>query len=510
VVCALGLGAACGGERDLAVAVFNDHDVVSLDPHRVGGVFQTQTVLANLYEPLVAIDADLRLAPALAVSWTNPDDLTWEFELRRGVRFHTGGEMGADDVVASITRSRAAPGRSLARAALGNVDHVESLADGRVRIRTREPDATLLRRLRDVLIVSRAFLQRSGPESLEQTSAGTGPYRLVARVANEKVELARFDGHWREPAAIRRAVFMARSHGDRDVERLLPGGSALVFWEPVDAARRAAAQRVARRLVAPSLTVSYLGFDLHGPTTPGVRLADGSHRNPFLDARVREAIDLAIDRTEIARMLGHARPAADLVASGVLGHSVVPVTPGPDLSRARQLLAEAGFPAGFEVDLDVRTLQSAHAEPLVARLGALGIRVILRRRDEDEFFSRLRSGGSSLYVLRFSCRSGDAQELLDKWAHSRDDARGYGEFNYSWDRSPAEGLDERIERTRRILAPLDRLPQLQQVVRELGRARLALPLLEESSAVYASASLEWKPRADGFFMIAEMREATDR
>ncbi|HEV8267488.1 MAG TPA: ABC transporter substrate-binding protein, partial [Thermoanaerobaculia bacterium] len=186
----------------------NERDVEGLDPHTSGEVWQTQVVLSNVYETLVTFDPQMAIVPSLATSWSNPDDLTWEFRLARNVPFHSGGTLTAEDVVFSLKRARD-DARSVLRSALANVTDVAAAGDDLVRIKTREPDASLIARLREVFVVSKAAV--TGPAGDAATaSAGTGPYRLARRMPGKYVDLVRFDAYRSGPAAIPNVRFVAR------------------------------------------------------------------------------------------------------------------------------------------------------------------------------------------------------------------------------------------------------------------------------------------------------------
>jgi hypothetical protein len=171
LACVLG---ACRAAPPDELYVLADVDVESVDPHAFGGRFSSRTVLTNVYEGLVARDAELRIRPALAVSWSNPDDHTWDFVLRPGVRFHDGSTLVAQDVVDSIRRAQQHP-RSVVRGDLANVSEVSAPDAATVRLRTREPDAALLSLLPEVFVMSGATARAA--TELEQGSQGTGPYR---------------------------------------------------------------------------------------------------------------------------------------------------------------------------------------------------------------------------------------------------------------------------------------------------------------------------------------------
>jgi peptide/nickel transport system substrate-binding protein len=362
-------------------------------------------------------------------------------------------------------------------------------------------------RLREVAIVSRTCWEHSGEAGLESTSCGSGAYRLARHTAGVGVDLDAFPEHWGGAPAIPHARFLARSYGDPALPALVTEKTRFVFFVRPRTALFAQAAKEAVLHRGSGLGVSYLGFDLRGDTTPAVTLPDGSHRNPFRDPRVREALALAIDHDDLNRRVydGQAVVATQLVPGVVYGFDRAVPPPQRDLTRARALLAEAGFPRGFRVELDARQMMLRYGDPLRDHLAALGLDVKLNMLAEDEFFARVRGGRSSLFVLRFSCRSGDAQELLDKWVHSKGKgAGGLGSANFSYDEAPPD-LDATIDAARHELAPRERTEKLKAVLGRVNREHLAVPLLQDQDLTFASPEVEWHPRADTFRIVREAR-----
>jgi len=486
------------------LVVLAERDVEGLDPHTSGQVWQTQMVLSNVYESLVAVDRTMALRPGLAVSWSNSDDLTWEFELRPGVSFQDGEPLEAEDVIFSLERARKHPD-SVLRVNLATLQEVRAVG-GRVRLRTTEPDASLLPRLREVFIVSRRCVERTGELGLAAHSCGTGPYAIAGRAAGNYVDLARFDHYWGGVPPIPKARFVARTRAAADAGQFVTPSGRLMFWSRPGAARSEPAEGEALRHEGPGLAVLYLSFDLNGPRSPAVLLPDGSRVNPFLDARVREAVGRAIDRERLRRAVsGQAAEAAQFVSAFVTGFDPALAVPTPDPDGARRVLAETPFRGGFQVELDLREIHAGLGPPLAEDLASLGIRVRSHVVSEAEFFRRLREGRSSLAVQRFSCWTGDAQTFYDKVIHSRRPELGYGVFNYSYAENPVAGLDAEIEAARRIMDPHRRLTALSSLTQRVLAARLAIPLLQERDLVFTSPDVEWAPRADTFRLVSEMR-----
>lgn len=494
LVVALAAVAAGGGCRQTPaveeIYILAERGPDGLDPHTAGSVFQTRNILFNVYEGLVGFDADMRLAPALATAWSSPDEHTWEFTLRQGVRFHDGRTMTASDVVWSLERARTDPASTL-RGALASVTRTTAVDARTVRLHLSEADASLPHRLRAVAILSQA----TAVGRLAQASTGSGPYRL-AKSRGDEVTLERFADHWRGPAAVGRGVYLPLAWGDPRLAQRVPAGAPVVFWTRPgnDLARSAERKATLVRWARPGIV--YLGFDLR-PAAPG------AGPNPLLDVRVRKAIALAIDYDELLRVAvdDQGVAATQLVAPFVYGFDSELPPPRRDLAAARALLAEAGQATPLALPLYSRELMPVYGAVLARQLAEAGLRVEPHLLDEAPFFARIGAATGGLYVLRFTCRTGDAQEFFDAWAHTPDPARGLGLSNYSFTASPFVGLDEEIRAARRDTAPGSRLARLRALNRRLIEEQAAIPLLVPQGQIFVSHRLDWTPRTDGFWLL---------
>ncbi|MCG3191943.1 MAG: HTH-type transcriptional regulator SgrR [Thermoanaerobaculia bacterium] len=496
------LVSACGGrapgKETATVVILAERDVEGLDPHLAGHIRQTQSVLANMYEGLVTLGTQMEITPGLATSWTNPDELTWEFRLREDVVFHSGGKLTAGDVVYSLERARSHP-KSTHREVLPNVV-IEEATESSVRIRTPKPDAFLLSQLRSIAILSRDFVEKEGEAALESRSAGTGPFFLGTRTPGSSVELLRFEKYWRGPASIPRGLVLAKGFEDPHLATVVPEGAKVVFFARPGTDLFEKGQKIARPSVVPSLSVVYLGFDLRPR-------AAGGKENPFLDIRVRRAVSRALDWREIARdtTSGQGFRPTQMVSPLVFGFDPSIPAVDPDLREARALLSQTPWADGLEVELDVREIMSGYGAPISRSLQGLGWRVKVNTLPEDAFFDRIARGTAPLYVLRFSCRSGDAQELLDRWVHSRDAVRGFGSANNSYEKNPVPGLDAAIEEARRDLDPRSRKVKLQSAIRAVHEAVLAVPVYIEQQVAFIPPGLSWDARADSARLLYDAK-----
>ena len=167
---------SCGCRGDHRVLrISHEAELTSLDPIAASDHIAV-SVLSNLYDTLVDFDGEMRLTPALAVSWSTPDERNWVFVLRTGVATHDGGHLVPEDVRRSLERARLDPHSSL-RERLAVVASVEVTDSGQLRVRTKESDPLLAHRLTGI------FISAGGPDArLEERPVGTGPYRFVGRL----------------------------------------------------------------------------------------------------------------------------------------------------------------------------------------------------------------------------------------------------------------------------------------------------------------------------------------
>ncbi|HYL05049.1 MAG TPA: ABC transporter substrate-binding protein [Thermoanaerobaculia bacterium] len=482
---ALGTSAACSGGSGAGAAplrlVFHS-DPQGLDPHLHDEV-ATHWVLDNVYDALVTFDADMHVRPTLAVAWDNPDDLTWRFQLRPGVRFQDGRPLAAADVVVSLERARSHP-QSKMSGYLVEVAAVRAVDPHTVEVQTRRPYPILLNKLTFIAIVP-----RDAPPRIVKP-LGTGPYRFVSYAPGRGLELAVFDGGWRAAEELEPRVSIGfESVAAKRVERLTSGRADLIAEMPSQYADRVKSAPGCAVRSAGGLAVNYLQPRVDAP--------------PFSDPRVRRAISLAVDREELVRAMLHGRgaPAGQMVGPKVFGYAPELQPPRRDLAAARQLLAAAGFPGGLDAVLEYRDGQEVAA--LRAQLAEAGIRLRLRPRPWSELYPRLLRGQVAFYYGSWQCSSGDASDLFDNKVHTRDKARGYGDSNSNGYGNPA--LDKLIESSGATLNMNERRRILESAMRLLDADLPLIPLAIPFNLFGVRTTLAWAPRLDARIQVAGMR-----
>jgi peptide/nickel transport system substrate-binding protein len=470
---------AAAPARPLRIAVHSDPLV--LDPHLRNEAL-TYGVLRNVYEGLTAFDSQMHVGPALAASWENPNDLTWVFHLRPGVRFHDGRTMRAADVTFSLQRARTLPASNFG-SYLVAVRQVRAIDEHTVELTTERPYPILLNKLAFVLVVPAG----SPPEI--RSPVGTGPYRFVAYRPGVRLELASFAGYWGGPPAEERVQFLPVPDVGERVARLARGELDVIQEPSPDYAERIRSAPGCRLLEQESQTVNHLQLDAGHP--------------PLSDRRVRQAVSLALDRRALVRaaLHGHGRPLGQMVGRTVFGYAPDIAPPERDLAAARRLLAAAGHAEGLDLDLAFRA--GRRAEEIRRELAEAGIRVRLQERPWGELYRRLLAHQVAFYFGSVLAPSADASDIFDALVHSRDAALGYGDSNFTRYRNPA--LDALIQESGATLDMIARRRQLERCMHLLMDDFTFIPLYTASLLYGVRDDLDWQPRPDGFMLAREIR-----
>ena len=483
--------AGCGASdapAPLRIAMYEG--VSTLDPHHHNEAVATG-LLSNIYDGLVRTSPTMELEGALATSWQQVDPTHLRLVLRDGVRFHDGSPFEAADVVASYERARHDP-RSRIRHQLADVLDVRADGDLAVVVETAAPAPTLINRLAAVAVVPRADAARA-----EITDpVGTGPYRVVGPADGGGIELEAVPG-WRGTAPIRRAVVSFVEDDQQRFERFLRGRYDVCFRLPDDQASVTAAWPGRRAVVQPRLAVQLLAVCPEA--------AAGPARAALADVRVRRAMLLALDRrTMVGKALGgNATVASQYVHPVVFGYDTA-LQPAPyDPVAARRLLADAGFPRGFEVDLGHGSGVAAIAGHLAGNLGAVGIRVRLVQRPYAELVELARAHRLPLVYYGWACNTGDAGDFLDTSVRTPDPERGFGVENYSGYRNGE--VDALLAAAGREFDRDRRRALLEQAQRRVLADLPVLPLTNRWMFVGVSDRLDVTVRHDGHAWVADYR-----
>ncbi len=443
-------------ERPLRIA-FAD-PVSSLDPQLNNNAGDRSVDM--FFFDLLVNNNDNALQPGLAVSWRAVDPLTWEFTLRQGVRWHDGQDFTADDVVFSYARAPNVPG-SVASFAnyLRTIASVEATGPYALRIRTKEPNPNLPLNLASVHIVSRHVGERATTEDYNAGRAvvGTGPFRFVSYVPGDRIAMRRNDDYWGRTSIWPQVDYRYVANPAARTAALLAGD--------VDVIDKVSVADVAKLRAAPGIRVfGYPGLRvlvLQPGFTPGanryIAAADGKPlaQNPLLDVRVRQALNLAINRPALAERLmqGTANAASQWMPEGTFGYNPAVPMPEFDPEGARKLLAEAGYPAGFSLVIHVpvdRYLGGSETAQAVAQMWSrIGVRTTLEALTWTLYTSRVNRGEFAMTMIAWGNGTGEASYGLLNILATQDPAAGRGVSN--WGHYSSKAVDEALGRGDRRL-----------------------------------------------------------
>jgi peptide/nickel transport system substrate-binding protein len=388
----------CGSaRRDPNTVVFLiESSPANLDP-RIGIDVQSERIDALLFDGLVTRDASFHFTPALAVSWEQPDPLTLIFHLRRGVRFHDGRALTAQDVKWTLEsmidgkRSGIISPKTKTYDAIATIDAPD---DYTVILHLKQADNFLLGNLSTGAI---GIVPQASGADFWQHPIGTGPFRFVSQQIDQNVILERNPAGWSMTPRISRVRFAVVPDAITESLELEKGsGDVAINSLPMDSLPILAKRPNLAIEEVPGTEVQYLGLNL---------------RDPLLkDLRVRQAIGSAINRDLIIRtlQLGKAQPADSLLPTSHWAWTGdVPKYPY-DPARATQLLDQSGYPAranGVRFSLTMKTSTDESARLLAAvlqqQLHSVGIALDIRSYEAATFLSDVRSGAFQMYSLRW-------------------------------------------------------------------------------------------------------------
>ena len=351
------------------------------DPAESPGIITPYMIFYAIHDAMVKPMPGNALAPSLAESYTmSKDGLAYEFVLRKGVKFHTGDPVTADDVKFSFERYRGAAAKTLKE----RVVAVEVLDPGRVRFRMKQPWPDFLTFYATATgagwIVPKKYVEKVGDAGFQKAPVGAGPYRFVSFTPGVELVMEAFDQYWRRKPSVRRLVFKVIPDESTRLAALKRGEADIVY-----SVRGALAEELQR---TPGLALK--ATVLQG--TQWIYFADQwDPASPWHNIKVRQAASLAFDRRGInqAETLGHSRLTGSIVPD-IFDFYWKPPPSGVafDQTRAKRLLAEAGFPNGFDAGEYTCDVAYANvAEAVINDFQRVGIRGKLRPLERAAFFS---------------------------------------------------------------------------------------------------------------------------
>lgn len=513
---AFALGAGSQGAQAQSLTMAVGAPVTSIDPHY--HQLSPNTAVAHMiFGGLTMTDGNARVIPNLAESWRAVDATTWEFKLRRGVKFHNGSDFTAEDVAFTFERVPKVPNSPSSYAIYTRpITKVEIVDSHTLRLHTATPYPLMPTDLAQVMILDSKTHAEATTEGFNAgpMAIGTGPYRMVSHRNGDRIEFERNDDYFGEKPHWERVTYrMIISEASRTAA-LLAGDVEFIDQVPTsDLARLRRDQKIAISEIT-GLRLIFLGFDhSREGASPFVTDNDGKpiERNPLKDPRVRRALSVAIDREAITSriMEGAAIPAGQFLAEGRFGYAPEITPPAADTAAAKKLLAEAGFPNGFRVTLHGPNDRYPNDSRIIQAIGQMwtraGVRTSIDALPWSTYIGRAGKQDFSTFLVGWGTTSGEASNPLRNLTATADREKGYGASNRGKYSNPE--LDRLLDQAMQELEDTKREALLQQATKVAFDDVAILPIHIQKNAWAMRSTLTHTPRADELTRAQDVRPA---
>ncbi|MEH6477656.1 MAG: ABC transporter substrate-binding protein [Sneathiella sp.] len=460
VVAGLALGAmTSAASAENVLRYTNVADAATLDPHALNAA---GTIAASMqfYDALVMRNPQMKKVPGLASSWKTIDPNTWEFKLRKDVKFHNGNDFNADDVIFSINRAKAET--SQMKGYVNTVSEVKKIDDHTVHFITSKPNPILLDQLINIFMMDEDWSVENNVEvpqnfkDSEETFAvrhtnGTGAFIVQSREPDVKTVMTRNKTWWglkEYPHNVDKVVWTPITNAATRIAALLSGEVDLLTDPPLQDLKRIADHKDLKLAKTSQIRTIFYGMDVKSDE---LRSSNIKGKNPFKDQRVRQAVYHAINVKAIQKvvMRNLSVPAGMMIEPPINGYRAdwdndrLPY----DVNKAKALLADAGYPDGFDVQLDCPNNRYNNDEAIcqatVGMLAKVGINTRLNAQPKSKHFPLVTGRATDFYLLGWGIPTMDSGFLFDYLVHSKGtwNGSGYGEPE----------LDAKIESIRGIV-----------------------------------------------------------
>ncbi|HEY3076113.1 MAG TPA: ABC transporter substrate-binding protein, partial [Burkholderiales bacterium] len=431
------------------------NDILTLDPHSQNHA-TTIAILQHTYESLVRYSKDYKIEPSLAESWKELSPTHWRFNLRKGVKFHDGSPFTADDVVFSFGRLKQPQGTM--QIYVANIAEVKKVDDYTVDFILSGPHPVLLQNISDFRIMSKSWSEKNRSQNIqdykqkEETYAsrntnGTGPYIIKGWEPDKRIVFELNKNWWGKiDGNVTDVVYTPIKSDATRVSALLSGEVDLVTDLPTQDVERLRKEPKIKILDGHEVRTIFIGMDQFNDE---LKYSNVKGKNPFKDIRVRKALNMAVDREAIKRitMRGLSIPGGLMIAPGVHPYSKqLDIVPKYDPAAAKKLLAEAGYPNGFEFTLDCPINRYVNDEKicqsLISMWARAGFNVKLNAMPFATYIPKLLQLDTSAYMLGWGVPTFDGLYMLQSLVRTKTTGAD-GSFNQG--RISDKKLDDMID-----------------------------------------------------------------
>ena len=487
-------------------------DPQTMDPHSQNESM-TNMMNGQVYERLTARSKTLEIVPGLATSWEQVSPLVWRFKLRPNVKFHDGAPFTADDVVFSIIRGQQPTSQiNNYASAVGAPRKVDDLT---VEFHLEKVNPIFLQHLDALWMLNKAWAEKNKvtkpldfknkEESFaSQNSNGTGPYMLVSRAPGIKSTYKRNPNYWgKVEGNVQEIVFTPIGNDATRLAALVSGEIDFVLDPaPRDVPRLRTTTGV-KIIDGPENRVVFIGMD---QARDELLYSSVKGKNPFKDVRVRKALYQAVDIETMKTKLmnGQSYPTGGLTPSplGSYNDPEIEKRLPFDLAQARKLMSEAGYPDGFEVQLDCPNNRYVNDEPICIALAGMwdkiGVKVRVVAIPRVTYFPKLEKFETSMYMLGWGGAVTDAETTLTPVLRNQAD-KGVGAYNYG--RARNDKADALAAQSSVEADPKKREGMVKAALKEFKENVAVIPLHRQVIPWAARSNVSVVHRADNWFEV---------
>ena len=447
-------------------------------------------VQGHIFDPLVSRDRDLKLINRLASSYQNIEPTRWRFHLRKGVTFHNGESFNAECVRFTWKQIFAPGSVSRMKGQFNTIADIKVLDDYTIDIITKKPDPSLVARLTMFHIVPPKYISEVGQAKFGRNPIGTGAFKFVEWVRDDRLTLKRNEKYWDGPhPTVKEVVFRVIPEIQSRLAALQTGEVDIASNIPPDLAKRVDTKGRFDLKSVLTTRVIYLDFS----STPG---------SPILDKRVRLAINYAIDRDAIIKHVleNYGEKVATLAPRIVFGYDPS-IPPYPyDPKKAKRLLAEAGYPNGFSIEMagpagrymrDKEILQA-----VVGQLDKIGVKVDLKLLEWGSHLTKIASRTAApIFMLGWGQTSLDLDHYFEPIYHSK------GAYSQKNDKE----LDNLIDKARYEIDVIKRKDLYSKIQKLVYDQAYLCPLYEQKDLFGVNKRVDWTPRGDEMVFIRDLK-----
>jgi peptide/nickel transport system substrate-binding protein len=509
VAAALGLAAAAQAQT---LRFASQGDPQTMDPHSQNESF-TNSVNQQVYQYLVNRDKQLNLVPELATSWEQVSPLKWRFKLRQGVKFHDGSTFNADDVVYSIVRTQQPTSQI---AVYGNaVGTPKKIDDYTVEFDLPKVNPIFLEHLAALFILDKEWSEKNKatkPQDFKNkeehyaamNANGTGPYMLVKREPGIKTTWKRNPKYWKPiEGNVQEVVFSPIGNDATRSAALISGELDFILDPPPRDVAKLRNTPGVKIIDGPENRIVFIGMDQFRDELINSNVKG---KNPFKDVRVRQALYHAVDIETMKNKLmsGQSFPSGGMTPSpkGYFNDPKIEARFPFDLAKAKQLMTDAGYPAGFEVQLDCPNNRYIQDEEICIALASMwekiGVKIKVATLPRVTYFPKLEKFDTSMYMLGWGGSVTDAEVTLTPVLRNLQPTGGVGSYNYG--RSTNAKFDDLAAKSSVEADPAKRKELILAALTEWKEQVHTIPLHRQVIPWAARANVTAVHRPDNYFV----------